>query len=91
MTSRLLRRKGREAVSRLNQNGVAEEMESNAAGGFLSVKVNSHGVNDLFLQIPEVFALRGDAARPVRCVPGGYEPSGFLIPLNLKSDFVHRF
>ena len=59
----------------MNQNRVADEMEPNASGGFLSVKVNSHGVNDLFLQIAEVLPLGANAARAVRHVPGSYEPS----------------
>ena len=75
----------------MKQNGIADEMQPDATGSLLSVKMNSHRVQDLLLQFAEVLALCGDAPRTVWSVPGSYEPSRILIPLDLKSDFIHRF
>jgi len=66
-------------------------MQPDTARSILWVKMNGYRFDNLVLQIPKVFALRRNAPRTIRCIPGSHKPSGILIPLNLECDFVHRY
>ena len=47
------------------------------------IEIRGNRLGHLLLQIAQVLSLRRDAASPVRCVPGGYEPARFFIMLDL--------
>jgi hypothetical protein len=53
------------------------------------IKVNGNRFRDLLLQIAEVLALRGDAARSIRIVPPCHKTARLLVTLDLKCDFFH--
>jgi hypothetical protein len=77
------------ATSRLNQNWITDEMETNPAGSGALLKMSRHCVRDLLLHVPEVLPLRGDATCATRIIPAGHEPARLLVTLDLKGDFFH--
>ncbi len=61
----------REGASRLDQNGITNKMQPDAAGNSAFIKVGSDSLGDLLLQVAQVLPLSGDAASAVGSVPGG--------------------
>jgi len=64
-------------------------MKADPARNFVLVEVRCDRVNNLLLQIAQVFALCGNAPRAARRIPGGYQTARFLVASNLESELVH--
>jgi hypothetical protein len=73
-TSQLDPPKDRGALSRVNENRVADEVEAQAQPSSLTVKVKRHCIHDLRLQAAQILPLRTEAAASGR-VLGGREYS----------------
>ena len=63
------------------------DADSTRSGAF--IKVNGNSLHDLLLQIAEVLALGGDAARSIRVVPPCHQAARLRVTLDLKCDFFH--
>src|SRR5277367_5470999 len=81
--------KHREAVSHLNQDRIADEVDPDAPRSFPFIEVDRNSFRDLLLQIAEVHALRGDAARSGRIVPPRDEKTRLFVALDLQRDLFH--
>lgn len=77
------------AVSRLNQDGIAHEVDADSTRTGALLKVNGYRFRDLLLQITQIFPLRGNATRAIRIIPPRDEPARLLVTLDLKSDLFH--
>jgi hypothetical protein len=73
----------------LDQDRVADEVDADSTRSGAVIKVNGNRLHDLLLQIAEILALRGDAARSVRIVPPCNQAARLLVTLDLKCDFFH--
>ncbi|HTV56215.1 MAG TPA: hypothetical protein VMI06_15030 [Terriglobia bacterium] len=58
-------------------------------GSLILPEMSGDGVDNLRLQIAQVFALCCDAARTVRRVSAGDQPARFFVTTDLETDLVH--
>jgi len=64
-------------------------VETKSAGNVVLSEVSGHSVDDLRLQITQIFALCADTATVIGSIPAGYQPTRFFVTAYLEGDFVH--